>query len=130
MARHSKDRNPLGRCRRDRRSLHPLCRTAVTPRTEDPAAQTPSKPEWMSKIKDVSQVDETPPTWMKTLIMNKQGLPLDEKRPEQTPPWKLRDRLREEQQAKKLTEALGLEFDGDEHGGEVGNDDNLSYGGS
>ncbi|KAL3903189.1 MAG: hypothetical protein SGILL_010541, partial [Bacillariaceae sp.] len=94
--------------------------SSVDPPTlvEDPAAKDPEKMDWMDKVKAVASDSDEKPEWMQSLLAKKHGhaLPEEKERSNKTPPWKIRERLKEEQ-AEKLRESLGLEL-GVEEGAE------------
>jgi hypothetical protein len=95
-------------------------------KVEDPAAREPQNLDWMDKVKAVANSSEDKPAWMQKLLEKKQGnaLPEEKERSNKTPPWKLRERLKEEQ-AEKLRESLGLDL-----GVEEGEDDDEGSKGS
>ncbi|KAG7367278.1 hypothetical protein IV203_029949 [Nitzschia inconspicua] len=85
--------------------------SVLPPKLEDPAAVGPEKLDWMNKVKAVAKNPGEKPAWMQKLVEKIQGndLPEEKNRSNKTPPWKQRERLKEEQ-AKQLRESLGLDL--------------------
>ncbi|NJN71254.1 MAG: hypothetical protein HC801_13955, partial [Nitrospira sp.] len=92
--------------------------TASTTSSSFSAMSAPSSPVAAVGRPKVGSHSGEKPSWMQKLIQKKQGndLPEEKQRSNKTPPWKQRERLKEEQ-ARELRESLGLDM-GVEEGAE------------